>query len=62
MQRQCQFIIDAVSRGDTVLAYNRALVKPRIYHIRSMDRVRMIGGILHIDRIPTKGWTFAIKP
>ncbi len=62
MQLIHQFIADEVANGNTVLAYDRSVANPRVYHIKNMGRVAMVGNILHVDGVPAKGWTICRKP
>lgn len=62
MQQHLAFILSSIEQGRTVLAYDRRVANAKVYHIKTADRVTMIGDVLHVDSIPAKGWTFALKP
>jgi len=62
MQKIYDFINNEVTNGNTVLAYDRSKVKPHVYHIKDMWRVRLIGGVVYVDGVCIKKWTIARKP
>lgn len=60
MQAQYNFIQSELAKGHTVLAYNRRVVMKPI-RVKATD-CAMIGGVLHIKGMPSKGWTICRKP
>lgn len=62
MQRQYNWIMEQLSQGKTVLAYDRKAVGKPVAHLKSGDRVTMQGDVLFVGGKPANGWTFAVKP
>jgi len=65
MEPQYNMIRDEVTKGRTVLCYNRKAVPQRIRRINARNfaaRVGMVERALTIDGIIAMGWTFAVKP
>lgn len=62
MHRIYQFILDSVNQGHTILAYDRSVANPHVYHIKDASRVTLCGDVLHVDGVPAKGWTVCRKP
>lgn len=62
MTRIYKFIAYEIAAGNTVLAYDRNTVGTKTKHIKSMDRVKMVGGALCIDGMNATGWTICRRP
>lgn len=61
MTRQYQFCLDAIKQGRTVLVY-KGVTASKAKHVKTADRVALIGQTLFIDGQSAKGMTICLKP
>ena len=61
MTRQYQFCLDSIASGRTVLVYN-GVTASKAKHVKTADRVAMVGQTLFIDGQSAKGLTICLKP
>lgn len=61
MTRQYQFCLDAIASGRTVLVY-KGVTASKARHLRSVDRVALIDGVMYVDGQSAKGLTICLKP
>lgn len=64
MPRLHTFIATSIAAGHTVLVYKTRAVgrDARVKHVRSMDRVSVVDGVVHVDGVSTVGMTVCRKP
>lgn len=64
MSRLYEFIRDSIAEGRTVLVYRTRVVGKgaRVKHVKSMDRVSVVEGVVHVDGVSTVGVTVCLKP
>lgn len=64
MPRIYTFISNSISAGHTVMVYRTRTVgkDARVKHVKSMDRVTVVGGVVYVDGVSTVGKTICIKP
>lgn len=61
MQRQYTFALTAIAQGRTVLIY-KGVTARSAKHVKTSDRLAMIGGMMHCDGKSCAGLTVALKP
>ena len=61
MTRQYQFCLDAIASGRTVLVY-KGVTARTAKHVKTADRVKLVGQTLFIDGQSAKGLTICVKP
>ena len=61
MERQYKFALEQIAQGRTVLIYNGVTARSA-KHVKSADRLAMIGGMLYCDGQSCAGLTVALKP
>lgn len=61
MQHQYNFAINAIAQGRTVLIY-KGVTAQSAKHVKTSDRLSMVGRILHCDGQSCAGLTVALKP
>ena len=52
---------NAIAQGRTVLVY-RGVTARSAKHVTTADRLAMVGDVLYVDGVSTKGMTIAVKP
>lgn len=64
MTRLHTFIANAIDAGQTVLVYNTRAVghNAKVKHVKSMDRVALVGDVVYVDGVSVKGKTVCLKP
>ena len=55
------FCIDAIAQGRTVLVY-RGVTSKTAKHVKTVERLAMVGDVLYCDGVSCKGMTVALKP
>lgn len=55
------FALDAISQGRTVLVY-RGVTAKTAKHVKTADRIALVGGVMYVDGVSSKGLTVALKP
>jgi hypothetical protein len=62
MEKIHAFIVDTIAQGGTILVYNRRLSGYKTKHVKTLDRVAFIEGLVYVDGVCVKGWTVCKKP
>ena len=60
MQRQYTFALSAIAQGRTVLVYSWPNGKAK--HVRNIERLSLVDGVMHVDGKSCAGMTVALKP
>lgn len=61
MERQYTFAINSIAQGSTVLIY-KGVTARSAKHVKTADRLAIIGGMLYCDGQSCAGLTVALKP
>lgn len=61
MTKQYNWTLDQINQGRTVLVY-RGVTARSAKHIKTADRVALVGGVMMVDGVSCDGMTMAVKP
>ena len=60
MQAHYDFTAEQLAQGNTVMFYDRRTNEPKKC-VKDVDRLAMVGEVLHVDGRSVKGWTMSVK-
>ena len=61
MRRQYTFALTAIAQGRTVLVYSGVTARSA-KHVKTADRIALIGDTMYVDGVSARGMTICLKP
>ena len=55
------FALTAIAQGRTVLVY-RGVTARSVKHVKTADRIALIGDTMYVDGVSARGMTICLKP
>ena len=55
------FSLSAIAQGRTVLVY-RGVTARSVKHVKTADRIALIGDTMYVDGVSARGMTICLKP
>ena len=61
MERQYKFALNSIACGRTILIY-RGVTARSAKHVKTADRLALVGGVLYVDGVSAKGMAVCLRP